>query len=87
MEKEIPCLATVKYKDGTINPCCYPVKGTAYPLCSRHYKRRFKPSQLLCKQIDSPNFCRQIIKTGKSDLALELEEKGYEWTDNSIKKT
>lgn len=67
MEKEIPCLATVKYKDGTINPCCYPVKGTAYPLCSRHYKRRFKPSQLLCKQIDSPNFCRQIIKTGKNN--------------------
>ena len=29
----------------------------------------------------------QIIKTGESDLALELEEKGYEWTDNFIKKT
>ena len=24
----------------------------------------------------------QIIKTGKSDLALELEKYGYEWTDN-----
>ena len=23
----------------------------------------------------------------QSDLALELEEKGYEWTDNFIKKT
>jgi len=29
----------------------------------------------------------QIIKTGGSDLALELEKKGYEWTDNFIKKT
>ena len=29
----------------------------------------------------------QIIKTGESDLALELEEKGYEWTDNFIKET
>ena len=29
----------------------------------------------------------QIIKTGDSDLALELEEKGYEWTDNFIKET
>ena len=28
----------------------------------------------------------QIIKTGGSDLALELEEKGYEWTDNFIKE-
>ena len=27
----------------------------------------------------------QIIKTGGSDLALELEKKGYEWTDNYIK--
>ena len=29
----------------------------------------------------------QIIKTGRSDLALELEKKGYEWTDNFIKET
>ena len=29
----------------------------------------------------------QIIKTGESDLALELEKKGYEWTDNFIKET
>ena len=29
----------------------------------------------------------QIIKTGESALALELEEKGYEWTDNFIKET
>ena len=29
----------------------------------------------------------QIIKTGESDLALELEEKGYEWTDNFVKET
>ncbi len=29
----------------------------------------------------------QIIKTGESDLALELEEKGYEWTDNFIKES
>ena len=29
----------------------------------------------------------QIIKTGDSDLALELEKKGYEWTDNFIKET
>jgi len=29
----------------------------------------------------------QIIKTGGSDLALELEKKGYEWTDNFIKET
>ena len=29
----------------------------------------------------------QIIKTGESDLAIELEEKGYEWTDNFIKET
>ena len=28
----------------------------------------------------------QIIKTGKSDLALELEKNGYEWTDNFIKE-
>ena len=28
----------------------------------------------------------QIIKTGGSDLALELEKKGYEWTDNLIRK-
>ena len=28
----------------------------------------------------------QIIKTGGSDLALELEKKGYEWTDNFIKQ-
>ena len=27
----------------------------------------------------------QIIKTGKSDLALELEKHGYEWTDNFLK--
>ena len=27
----------------------------------------------------------QIIKTGGSDLALELEKKGYEWTDNYVK--
>ena len=29
----------------------------------------------------------QIIKTGDSDLALELEKKGYEWTDNFVKET
>ena len=29
----------------------------------------------------------QIIKTGESDLALELEKKGYEWTDNFVKET
>ncbi|MCR8539365.1 MAG: Fe-S cluster assembly ATPase SufC [Prochlorococcus marinus CUG1439] len=29
----------------------------------------------------------KIIKTGGSDLALELEKKGYEWTDNLIKET
>ena len=29
----------------------------------------------------------QIIKTGESDLALELEKKGYEWTDTFIKET
>ena len=29
----------------------------------------------------------KIIKTGGSDLALELEQKGYEWTDKFIKKT
>ena len=29
----------------------------------------------------------QIIKTGESDLALELEKKGYEWTDNLVKET
>ena len=29
----------------------------------------------------------QIIKTGASDLAQELEKKGYEWTDNFIKET
>ena len=29
----------------------------------------------------------KIIKTGESDLALELEKKGYEWTDNFIKET
>ena len=39
-----------------------------------------------------PNFVHvmsdgQIIKTGESDLALELEKKGYEWTDNFIKET
>ena len=28
----------------------------------------------------------QIIKTGGSNLALELEKKGYEWTDNFIKE-
>ena len=28
----------------------------------------------------------QIIKTGGSDLALELEKKGYEWTDNFVKE-
>jgi len=28
----------------------------------------------------------KIKKTGGSDLALELEKKGYEWTDNFIKK-
>ena len=29
----------------------------------------------------------QIIKTGGSDLALDLEKKGYEWTDNFVKET
>ena len=29
----------------------------------------------------------QIIKTGGSDLALKLEKKGYEWTDNFVKET
>jgi len=29
----------------------------------------------------------QIIKTGGSDLALELEKKGYEWTDSFIQET
>ncbi len=28
----------------------------------------------------------QIIKTGESDLALKLEEHGYEWTDNLTKE-
>ena len=28
----------------------------------------------------------QIIKTGESDLAVELEKKGYEWTDSFIGK-
>ena len=28
----------------------------------------------------------QIIKTGESDLALELEKYGYEWTDNLTKE-
>jgi len=67
MDKTITCLATVKLKDGTICPCSSKIKGNSYPLCSRHFKRRFKPSQLLCKQIDSSNFCRQIIKTGKNN--------------------
>ena len=29
----------------------------------------------------------KIIKTGGSELALELEKKGYEWTDNFVKET
>ena len=29
----------------------------------------------------------QIIKTGGSDLALELDKKGYEWTDNFTKES
>ena len=29
----------------------------------------------------------KIIKTGNSELALELEKKGYEWTDKFIDKT
>ena len=29
----------------------------------------------------------QIIKTGESDLAQELEKKGYDWADNFIKET
>ncbi len=29
----------------------------------------------------------KIIKTGGSALALELEKKGYEWTDNFVKET
>jgi len=28
----------------------------------------------------------QIIKTGGSELALELEKNGYEWTDNFVKE-
>ena len=28
----------------------------------------------------------KIIKTGNSELALELEKYGYEWTDNFIEK-
>ncbi len=28
----------------------------------------------------------RIIKTGGSDLALELEQKGYEWTDSFVKE-
>ncbi len=28
----------------------------------------------------------QIIKTGGSDLAIELEKNGYEWTDNFVQK-
>ena len=28
----------------------------------------------------------QIIKTGESELALELEKHGYEWTDNFAKE-
>ena len=28
----------------------------------------------------------QIIKTGGSELALELEKKGYEWTDSFVKE-
>jgi Fe-S cluster assembly ATP-binding protein len=28
----------------------------------------------------------QIKKTGESDLALELEKHGYEWTDTFIKE-
>ena len=60
------CLSIVQKKDGTINPCCLPSKGNTYSLCSRHYKRRFIPGQLLCKQIHSSNFCHQIIKTGKN---------------------
>ena len=29
----------------------------------------------------------KIIKTGNSELALELEKNGYEWTDKFIDKT
>ena len=29
----------------------------------------------------------KIVKSGPKELALELEEKGYEWTDNFIKET
>lgn len=67
MDENITCLATVKQKDGTIYPCSSNIKGNTYPLCCKHFKRRFKPSQLLCKQIGSSNFCRQIIKTGKNN--------------------
>jgi len=28
----------------------------------------------------------QIIKTGGSDLAMELEQNGYEWTDNFVNR-
>lgn len=60
------CLSNVKNKLGVVTPCCQPVKGVCYPLCHRHFKRRFVPDNLEDNQINSPLFCRQIIKTGKN---------------------
>ena len=60
------CLSTIRHQDGTLEPCCKQVKGQTYPLCKRHFKRRFNPNNLLFKQLGSSHFCHQLIKTGKN---------------------
>ena len=65
-EPVLTCLSVVKSSNGDTRPCCSKVKGVTYPLCDKHYKRRFIPDQLVCKQIDTSSFCHEIIKTGKN---------------------
>ena len=60
------CLSTIRHQDGTLEPCCKQVKGQTYPLCERHFKRRFNPNNLLFKQSGSSYFCHQLIKSGKN---------------------
>ena len=58
-------------------------KGQTWIILITHYQRLLDEIEPDYVHVMSDG---QIIKTGGSDLALELEEKGYEWTDNFIKE-
>ncbi len=61
------CLSHITHKDGTITKCNMDVKGCQYPLCKRHFRRRFRREQLKEMCANKSNLiCHEILKSGKN---------------------